>query len=231
MKVLSTVFDELTIEETVCKSQRAAMEELVRGNSSAVVIDFDTPGAVEFAKMARLIVPLDHGPAIFAVIGKTDTGGQATQTGANVSLYKPLAIDDVRSAFNVRKKMTQSSKRSADRHKMRALVYLELETGDFPAIGMNVSQHGLAVQAADPVPMVSRMSFRFMLPKTPHTIKGRADVIWADAQGRAGMFFTELSPASRKHLKHWLSRQGASAKDQVRALLCPQRRDAVSRLE
>jgi hypothetical protein len=66
------------------------------------------------------------------------------------------------------------------------------------------------------------MPFRCLLPGTGHTLRGLADVIWTDAQGRAGMFFSHLPPSSRKLLKHWLARGSAHTADAVRVLLPPE---------
>ncbi len=65
-----------------------------------------------------------------------------------------------------------------------------------------------------------------MLPGTEMTLQGHADVIWASDQGRAGLFFSKLAPAARKHLKHWLHKRSAHSKDKddhtVRDLMPPE---------
>jgi hypothetical protein len=53
------------------------------------------------------------------------------------------------------------------------------------------------------------------------TLNGYADVIWASDQGRAGLFFSKLAPAARKHLKQWLSKRGNQNKHAVRELMPP----------
>jgi hypothetical protein len=65
------------------------------------------------------------------------------------------------------------------------------------------------VQATEPVPVISNLAFRCVLPGTDFTLQGQADVMWASDQGRAGLFFTKLSSAARKHLKQWLSKRSA----------------------
>jgi ActR/RegA family two-component response regulator len=219
-KVLSSVLDELRMEQTLCRSHHQAMELLLEGNTSALVIDFDAPGAIDLAKITHLLVP-QRRPAVFALIGTNDTGGQAAQAGANVTLYKPLVLEDVRNALHAGKKMMHMENRKSQRHKMKALVYLELESGTVPSIGIDVSEHGIAVQAAEPIPLRPQLSVRFVLPETSHGIDAVVDVIWADQKGRAGMFFTQITPAARKQLKHWLAKRGSSARDAVRVLLSP----------
>ena len=68
--------------------------------------------------------------------------------------------------------------------------------------------------------MNSDLPFRCVLPGTSLVLHGHADVIWASDQGRAGLFFSKLAPASRKHLKTWLSKRGKD-KNAVRDLLPP----------
>jgi hypothetical protein len=77
------------------------------------------------------------------------------------------------------------------------------------------------MQATEPVPMNSNLAFRCVLPGTSTTIHGYADVIWASDQGRAGLFFSKVTPAARKHLKQWLSKRDHHNKHAVRDLLPP----------
>jgi hypothetical protein len=70
--------------------------------------------------------------------------------------------------------------------------------------------------------MASNLAFRCVLPGTSVTLQGHADVMWASDQGRAGLFFSKLSPAARKHLKHWIHKRNAhkdGADNAVRDLL------------
>jgi hypothetical protein len=119
-------------------------------------------------------------------------------------------------------RLTRNDRRGSARAGIKTLVYLELETGTLPAIGVDLSEQGLAVQAPEPIPARARMPFRCLLPGAGHTLCGHADVIWTDAQGRAGMFFSHLPPSSRKLLKHWLARGSAHGADAVRVLLPPE---------
>jgi hypothetical protein len=117
--------------------------------------------------------------------------------------------------------LAKNDRRANSRKGITALVYLELETGTLPAIGIDLSEQGLAVQAAEPIPAHARMRFRCLLPGTTHNLRGQADVIWTDGHGRAGMFFSHLPPSSRKLLKHWLARRSANSANAVRVLLPP----------
>jgi hypothetical protein len=96
---------------------------------------------------------------------------------------------------------------------MKTLVYLELEGLTLPAISIDIGEQGLALQATEPVPMSSNLRFRCTLPGTDTNLQGHGEVIWASDQGRAGIFFSKLTPAARKHLKKWLHKRGSQRKE------------------
>jgi hypothetical protein len=249
LRILTASLNEAGIDHVICRSQQQALELALSGHCSLLLADFVLPGAGEVARVTSLLPPAQK-PVVLAIAGEYPGTGEAFQSGANRILYRPLASAQVREALQEklasgrkpsrhpagkrsRAKMgvtrsglakmgvAKSDRRANSRARMTALVYLELETGILPAIGIDLSEQGLAVQAAEPIPAQSRMRFRCLLPGTTHTLRGQADVIWTDDHGRAGMFFSHLPPSSRKLLKHWLARHSANSAHAVRVLLPP----------
>jgi PilZ domain len=187
---------------------------------STLIVDFDLPGAEEVIRMASLLPPAQK-PVLLAVASRAWPGtGAAFQSGASRILYRPLDKEQMKDALKASGKTDPRGRRKSTRYEMKTLVYLEVEGNILPAISIDIGEHGLAVQATEPVPMSSNLPFRCALPGTDFTLHGHADVIWASDQGRAGLFFSKLSPVSRKHLKQWLHRRSAH-KDDVRDLLPP----------
>lgn len=249
LRILKTALDEAGIDYLLCRSQQQALELMLGGECPILIADFALPEAAELVRLAALLPPPQK-PIVLAVAEEYPGTGEAFQSGANRILYSPLAGAQVRDALqeilqNSRKRvhrgrktsfakstngarskkfssLTKNDRRAASRTGIKTLVHLELETGTLPAIGVDLSEQGLAVQAPEPIPARARMPFRCLLPGTGHTLSGLADVIWTDAQGRAGMFFSHLPPTSRKLLKHWLARGGAHTSDAVRVLLPPE---------
>ena len=172
--------------------------------------------------MAALLPPAQK-PALLAVASRAWPGtGEAFQSGASRILYRPLEAELVKSALKTGTKTAKKHQRKSARFEMKTLVYLDIESGTVPGISIDIGEHGLAVQATEPLPISSNVAFRCVLPGTGFTLQGHADVIWASDQGRAGLFFSKLGPASRKHLKQWLSKRSAHAKEHdVRDLLPP----------
>ena len=222
LQTLETTLDNLGIELVRCPSGQEALESVLDGRCSTLIVDFDLPGADEVIRMASLLPP-DQKPALVAVASRAWPGtGQAFQSGANRILYRPLETDQLKDALKTDKKK-KPSRRKSERYEVKTLVYLDLESETLSAISIDIGEHGLAVQAAEPVPMSSNLAFRCVLPGTDVTLKGHADVIWASDQGRAGLFFSKLSATGRKHLKQWLHKRSAHSKDKhaVRDLLPP----------
>ena len=223
MECLQATLEHLDIDVVTCPSQREALESVVTGRCSTLIVDFDLPGAEEVIRTAALLPPAQK-PTLLAVASRAWPGtGQAFQSGASRILYRPLDEEQVRDALEAgkkaeRKNLQKSSRRKparreSTRYEMKTLVYLELEGLSLPAISIDIGEHGLALQATEPVPMSSNLRFRCTLPGTETTLQGHGEVIWASDQGRAGLFFSELTPAARKHLKSWLHKRGSQKKE------------------
>jgi len=63
----------------------------------------------------------------------------------------------------------------------------------------------------------------FLLLQVNQQTQAVGEVIWSDDSGRAGLFFSQLKPNSRKYLNNWLLNRGAKKRDAVRILLRPDR--------
>jgi len=226
LQTLKTTLEELDIELVNCPSGQAALETVMTGQCSTLIVDFDLPGADEVIRMASLLPPVQK-PTLLAIACRAWPGtGQAFQSGASRILYRPVEPEQIKEALKDEKKSRKSNRRKATRYDVKTLVYLDLENGTIPGVSIDIGEHGLAVQATETVPMASNLAFRCVLPGTKVTLQGHADVIWASDQGRAGLFFSKLSPTSRKHLKHWLHKRSAHSKEKddhtVRDLMPPE---------
>jgi hypothetical protein len=220
LRVLAALLDVLQIEHQTCVSAGKAVELLVQGHHSALMLDFDLPGAGQVARMARM-ASLQRRPVVFAMVSAFTPIGGAFQSGVNFVLYKPLVYEQVARSLRAAEGFIKPNPRHSPRHPLEALVYLQLGVATLPAIVLDLSEQGLALQAPEPLPPVQNVPLRFVLPGTTHLVEATGKVIWADNDGRAGMFFSRLTPASRHHLKNWLAKRGVKPEDAVRILLPP----------
>lgn len=226
LETLQSSLGDLGIDLLACKSGQEALEQVLAGRCSTLIVDFDLPGAEEVIRMAALLPPAQK-PALLAVASRAWPGtGQAFHSGASRILYRPLKAEELKDALKPGSKAAKSPMRRAARYEMKTLVYLGTEGATLPALTIDISEHGLALQATEPVPMSSNLHFRCVLPGTDFTLEGQADVIWASDKGRAGLFFSKLAPAARKELKQWLRKRShahhGKSDDSVRDLLPPE---------
>ena len=103
---------------------------------------------------------------------------------------------------------------------MKTLVYLDLESGTLSGVSIDIGEHGLAIQATEPVPMSSNLAFRCVLPGTDITLQGHADVMWASDQGRAGFFFSKLLPPRANISSNGSASAALAAKTKITSTTC-----------
>lgn len=222
VKVLVTAFAELEMEYRISFSPSETIELMAAGHYSALVVDFDLPHAVEVAKAAR-VMPAKFKPVLFGMVGGTTSIASVFQAGGNFVLYKPLDLLQVLHSFRAAQSFMQKDKRRSPRQKSETLAYLHLPGGTVPALVEDLSEQGLALQAAQPLMPFRGVPLRFLLPGTTNVIKATGDFIWSDKAGRAGLFFTDISVASRRDLQAWLKKRNVKKADAVRVLLDTQK--------
>src|SRR5262249_20683583 len=151
----------------------------------ALVVDFNLPHAVEVAKMAR-VVPSKRKPVLFGMIGSGTPIASVFQAGGNFLLYKPPDLLHVLHSFRAAEDFTQSYRRRPSRQQSETLACLQWPGGLVPAVVRDLTEHGLSVQAGEPLMPLRGVPLRFLLPGTTHVVKATGDFIWADKAGRAG---------------------------------------------
>jgi len=211
LPILEAALEHLDIAIQSCSSSAQAMERMSHQHYSAVVADFEVPGALAVAQMARLR-PAERRPVVFAIIGARTAISSTFQAGANFVLYKPLIFDQIVRSLRAGRGFMRPDRRRSSRRDVETLVYLQFGVAALPAVVVDLNENGLALQAPEPLPALQKIPLRFVLPDSMKTIEGSGEIIWADDTGRAGMLFSQLTAPSRKHLKSWLKRRKPRSK-------------------
>src|SRR6266852_3510300 len=222
VRTLVAAFAELGIEYRISLSASETIETLATGHHSALVVDFDLPHAVQVARLARSISG-KRKPVLFGMMGAETPVGAVFQAGANFALYKPLDLLQVLHSLRAAQGFMQADRRRSARQKNETLAYLQLQTGTTPALVQDLTEQGISIQAAEPLLPVRAVALRFLLPGTSQVVHATGDFIWADGEGRAGLFFQDIPAACRRDLQAWLRKHGAKKSESVRVLLEPQR--------
>jgi len=212
LPLLGAALQELKIQHELRPSAAEVLEALAQAHYSALLLDFDLPGAAMIARVARLS-PADNRPVTFALIGKLTEMAGTFRAGANFVLYKPLVVEQIMRSLRAGRGFMRPERRRSQRRKtVETLVYLQFGIAALPAIVLDLNRDGLSLQAPEPLPPVQHIPLRFVLPGSTHIIESDGEVTWADDNGRAGMLFKKLSPASRNCLKQWLAKHGGTKK-------------------
>jgi putative methionine-R-sulfoxide reductase with GAF domain len=117
------------------------------------------------------------------------------------------------------------NRRRSVRHKVHTPAYARLN--DAPGASdtdlseiLNISEQGIAVQAAVTLKKNTHFSLCLDLSETKMTIRTMGQVVWSDASGRAGIYLPDFPKSHLRQLKEWLF---------VNALLACLERDAAIR--
>lgn len=224
IRLLSAALDELEIDQEICVSSAEAMELLVQRHYSALVLDFDLPAASQTVRLARS-ADAKRRPVVFAVIGNTTTVGSAFHAGANFVIYRPLSLPQVLRSFRAGRVFMQADRRQSRREKLESVIYLQFGVAALPALMLDLSETGVALQAAEPLPAIQEIPFRFVLPDTTQMVEGTGELVWADDHGRAGMLFAELTGDSKTAVRTWLAKHRPKGK---RAVSLDQQRSSAA---
>jgi hypothetical protein len=118
-------------------------------------------------------------------------------------LSKPLPIEDARRILRVSKGAITRAVRRFMRLDVDNLATVTI--GDkYEAILLNVSQRGLQLQAPEPLQHGQMIYVSFLLPNTFALIEGMAQVMWVDAEGRAGIELRTTSDEAQEALNDWV---------------------------
>src|SRR5579864_8859220 len=152
LQTLHSALDELGIDLVNCHSGHQALDLVMSGRASTLIVDFDLPDAEEVIRMAALLPPSQK-PALLAVASRVWPGtGRAFQSGASRILYRPLDGEQIKAALTANllasKKTAKKQHRKSARYELKTLVYLQLENSTLPAITIDIGEHGLALQAS-----------------------------------------------------------------------------------
>ncbi len=208
-RLLENVLGESDLRSQNCDCAQEAIELMARGRYSAVVLDFDLPGATQVAKLARL-APSHSRPVVFAMLGAATDIAEAYGSGANFVLYKPLVQEQVARSVRAARGFMHQDRRQKLRRNVQTVVYLLFGKAAIPTLMVDLSEEGLCLQAAEPLPSFDTVDIHFLLPGTNRAIEASAEVVWADDSGRAGLFFNRSSPQCERRLKVWLRKNAGS---------------------
>jgi CheY-like chemotaxis protein len=208
VSVLERVMHELEVDSEVCAELQPAVERLAQGATSTVVVDYDVEHAPELLKLMRQNYA---GSCVAVAMVKGLASIQAAyDMGANFVLIKPVSAAAASRSLGEATALIERMTHRPARLPVPTLAYVNFEGGHDPAIILDISSGGMAIQALQPVQADGPLRLHFDLPGSSETMSLTAEIIWADSSGRAGLRFLDLSQAEQQRLLDWVRINGSS---------------------
>lgn len=214
VSVLQTVMRQLDVESEVCAELQPAVEKLAEGATSAVVVDYDVEHATELLKLMRQNYP---GTCVALAMVKGLSSIQAAyDMGANFVLIKPVSPDAASRSLGEATALVQRMLRRPSRLVVPTLAYVTFEGGQDPAIILDLSEGGMAIQALQKVEARGPLRLRFDLPGWLRNLDVAAEIVWTDSSGRAGLRFVDFSEDDKRCLQDWVRVQAPNLRTPTR---------------
>jgi CheY-like chemotaxis protein len=205
--VLQGVTHELDVETEVCAELQPAVERLAQGATSLLVVDYDVEHAAELLKVVR------HNYAgscvALAMVKGLASIQAAYDMGANFVLIKPVTPDAASRSLSEATALVQRMVHRPARTVVPTLAYVSFEGVQDPAIILDISEGGMAIQALQPVQASGPLRLHFDLPGLLDNMNLAAEIMWADSCGRAGLRFRDLSEDDLQRIRGWVRMNGS----------------------
>ncbi len=189
------------IQPRLCAGPEQGAALLARGRYYGVIVhDADPQAATELLRAIRQS-PSSKRAVSIAVLGRS--GGSL---GAMFELRTPVAAELALRTFRAARAAMVNEFRRCCRHAVETPVMITTPSGqEFHARSINISQGGLAVRFAAPLKLTTKSAVRgrLALPPAGTLVEVKGEVVWSDADGRAGLQCQGVSARDRQSLEEW----------------------------
>ena len=215
LHVLQGVMRDLDVESEVCADIGPAVERLAQGGTSAVVVDYDVEHAPELLKLIRQNYA--GGCVALAMVKGLASIEAAYDMGANFVLIKPVSADTAFRSLGEATALVERMLHRPARLVVPTLAYVSFDGPLDPAIILDLSEGGMAIQALQAVQLEGPLRLQFELPGSLETMILAAEIVWADSSGRAGLRFIDVSQHDHQRLSDWVRINGEYQRRATRA--------------
>lgn len=203
-RVVKRVADNLGMALENSPSAAEGVERLRKWRFDAVILDSDEAELREVLKEIRK--GRRNRTCIAMAIVKDPNSGAAFGMGATFVLAKPVGMERFSRLMHAAHSLIVRQRLRYHRHTVQIPAKLKFgSVQDFPATIINLSEGGAEIVVEGPVVINGPMHLRFSLPDSPFVVEGKGELVWADAQGRAGIRFVHPLTRGNQQLHQWLA--------------------------
>ena len=118
-------------------------------------------------------------------------------------------------------------RRSCSRHRVHAPAFAIFD-GVTGGMILDLSEQGMSMQTAAPQKPSRQLNLNLNLPDPVANVETTGYIAWADAFGRAGVRFSDISEEARRRIKDWLSMNASTPSRKAPKFTVPAPLDMIS---
>jgi len=208
ISVLRPTLERLSIDVDVCRAVASGTKILTNEKFDAVIVDCDDLGGGLDVLAGLRKGTSNRNSVAFAILNGTTTTHKAFELGANFVLQKPVSALNATRCFEAALGFMARERRRYFRQPVDMAVAIFLPGGqEMNVKATDVSEGGMAVQTSTKIPKSGIAKVSFTLPKSKISMEPKAELAWADDQGRVGIRFLDFPQNSRDQLEAWIAEQ------------------------
>jgi CheY-like chemotaxis protein len=184
-----------------------AQARLAEERFDQVIVDFDdAETASQLLQNCRQPGPDRHPPVTVALVADTTQIRRILGQGAHFILTKPVSLEQAKTTLCASTALLQRERRQSFRVSVQAAISVRTDDGNtLEAILLDLSNGGMDVLAAKPLPNGVLVRFFFELPDGALRMDGDAEVVWGSPNGQTGLRFLDVDGTMREQLSQWLT--------------------------
>lgn len=203
-RVVQRVTNALGIRLEVVESTPEASERLRRWRFDAVILDRDSNELQEILRDIRK--GRRNRTCIALAIGQDPNSGAAFNMGANFVLAKPVGMERFSRLMHAAHSLVVRQRLRYHRHAVNIDAKLNFgSVRDFPVAITNLSEGGAEIVVDSPVVVNGPIHVRFTLPETSFAVEAKGELVWSNAEGRAGLRFVHPLLRGTQQFQQWLA--------------------------
>ncbi len=199
------VLDSLGVSVRKAADGQDAVRKLQYAPADLLIVDFSDVAAA--SSLMETLRPAHTSASLLVVALLEDESKRAlaNHLGAHFALYKPVSESQIQAVLKATSAFVTRERRRSTRVPVQVPVTLSWpEAPEVEGVLLDISENGMDVMAARPVPNFAELSFNFGLPDGSSDFSGRGSVAWSRGNGEAGVRFQDLAETELQNLVAWL---------------------------
>lgn len=197
--IIDRILRKLSILTNICLRSSGAFNQLAKGNTDLVVIDWQGEASSEL--LAEIWKSGSTRKPTVIAISDLD----CRIPGAHIVLRKPVTTESAAKALkNAYCRMVQDHRAHARYALMMSLIASDETKRTVPLIVTNIGDGGVGLATKLNLTIGDILSFRLLLPGLSREISVQVRVLWSREYGAAGGEFLRIPPVDVDILHEWL---------------------------